>query len=98
MALDLVCGMVVDEKSAPAKASFQGTNYYFCADYCKEAFAKDPQKFIDGAQEWGEAKDPVCGMAVKIPQAGAMTFIRESSSIFAARPVKINLRLRRKNF
>lgn len=73
MAIDLVCGMIVDEKSAPAKASFQGTDYFFCAVYCKEAFEKEPQRFIEGAHEWGEAKDPVCGMAVKIPQAGAMS-------------------------
>ncbi len=43
MALDLVCGMIVDEKSAPAKTSYQGTAYYFCAAHCKEAFEKEPK-------------------------------------------------------
>jgi Cu+-exporting ATPase len=73
MAIDLVCGMIVDEKTAPAKTVFQGKNYFFCAEYCKEAFEKDPQKFIDGTKDWGEAVDPVCGMKVEIPHAAAMS-------------------------
>lgn len=73
MAMDLVCGMVVDEKSAPAKTSFQSVDYYFCAVYCREAFEKEPQKFINAGKEWGEAIDPVCGMTIKIAQAQAMS-------------------------
>src|SRR4030066_2224531 len=73
MGIDLVCGMIVDEKTAPAKTSYQETNYYFCATYCKEAFEKDPQKFIEGTKQWGEAGDPVCGMTIQIPHAAAMS-------------------------
>jgi Cu+-exporting ATPase len=73
MAVDLVCGMIVDEKTAPAKTSYQEKDYYFCADYCKEAFEKEPQKFLDGVKQWGEAVDPVCGMTVEIPHAAAMS-------------------------
>jgi Cu+-exporting ATPase len=73
MAVDLVCGMIVDEKSAPAKTTYQETDYFFCADYCKEAFEKEPQKFIEGSKKWGEAVDPVCGMIVEIPHAAAMS-------------------------
>jgi Cu+-exporting ATPase len=73
MGIDLVCGMIVEEKSAPAKTTYEGTDYYFCATYCKEAFEKEPQRFIDGAKEWGEAIDPVCGMSVEIPHAAAMS-------------------------
>jgi Cu+-exporting ATPase len=73
MGIDLVCGMIVDEKTAPAKASYHETEYYFCADYCKEAFEKEPQRFIEGSKTWGEAVDPVCGMRVEIPHAAAMS-------------------------
>jgi len=73
MAIDLVCGMIVDEKSAPAKTTYGGTHYYFCATYCREAFDRDPQKFIRGSKQWGEAIDPVCGMTVEIPHAAAMS-------------------------
>jgi Cu+-exporting ATPase len=73
MAMDLVCGMIVDENSAPARTAYQGKEYYFCADYCKEAFETEPQKFIDNTKQWGTATDPVCGMSVEIPQAAAMS-------------------------
>ncbi len=73
MAIDLVCGMIVDEKAAPAKTAHKGTNYYFCAAFCKEAFEEEPQKFINGIKQWGEAFDPVCGMTVEIPHAAAMS-------------------------
>jgi Cu+-exporting ATPase len=54
MAIDLVCGMIVDEKSAPAQSFFGGVTYYFCATPCKETFEKEPQKFIDGTQKGGK--------------------------------------------
>ncbi|MFQ6079711.1 MAG: copper ion binding protein, partial [Thermodesulfobacteriota bacterium] len=73
MAIDLVCGMIVEENTAPAKTTYGGTDYYFCAVYCKEAFDKEPQGFVDGANQWGEAIDPICGMTVEIPHAAAMS-------------------------
>jgi Cu+-exporting ATPase len=81
MAIDLVCGMIVDEKSAPAKTAYRETDYYFCAEYCREAFDKEPQKFINGTTEWGEALDPVCGMTVDIPHAAAMS-VHEGQFIY----------------
>jgi len=65
--------MIVDEKSAPAKTTYGGTDYYFCATYCREAFDREPQRFIQGTMEWGEAIDPICGMTVEIPHAAAMS-------------------------
>jgi Cu+-exporting ATPase len=85
MAIDLVCGMIVDEKSAPARSSFEGKDYHFCATYCKGAFEKDPRKYIDEVKEWGEASDPVCGMKVKIPEAAAMS-VHEDQFIYFCSP------------
>lgn len=76
MAIDLVCGMIVDEKSAPAHTNYQGRPYYFCAEYCREAFQKDPSKYIAGKKEWGEALDPVCRMKIQIPKAAAMSIYK----------------------
>ena len=73
MAIDLVCGMIVEERSAPAKTRYEGADYYFCALYCKETFEKEPKKYIDGVKQWGKAVDPVCGMTVEIPHAAAMS-------------------------
>ena len=49
MAKDLVCGMNVDEKTAPAKSEHKGKTYYFCAPGCKKAFDGNPGKYIGGS-------------------------------------------------
>lgn len=54
MALDIVCKMEVDPKTAPAKSEYKGKTYYFCAPGCKRAFDKDPEKYLQGAES-GEA-------------------------------------------
>ncbi len=46
MAIDPVCGMDVDEKSAKLKSEYKGKTYYFCAPGCKKMFDKDPEKFL----------------------------------------------------
>jgi YHS domain-containing protein len=43
---DPVCGMDVDEATAPAKSEYQGNTYYFCCPVCKETFDKEPEKYI----------------------------------------------------
>ena len=48
MAKDVVCGMDVDERNPSAKSEYQGTAYYFCSEYCKTAFDKDPEKYLKG--------------------------------------------------
>src|SRR5438093_7103912 len=48
MAIDPVCGMTVDEKTAPATAVHNGTTYYFCAPGCKRTFEKDPETVLKG--------------------------------------------------
>jgi YHS domain-containing protein len=49
MALDVVCHMEVDPKTAPAKSEYKGQTYYFCARGCKVAFDKDPEKYVQAA-------------------------------------------------
>ena len=46
MAKDPVCGMDVDEETAPARSEYKGKTYYFCAPGCKREFDKDPEKFV----------------------------------------------------
>ena len=46
MAKDLVCGMDVDEKTAPARSEYKGKTYYFCAPGCKREFDKNPEKYV----------------------------------------------------
>ncbi len=88
MAIDLVCGMIVDEKSFTAKTSYDGNKYFFCATHCREVFDMGPQKYIEETKEWGEADDPVCGMIVKIPNAAAMSVFQDRFIYFCNKTCK----------
>jgi YHS domain-containing protein len=46
MAIDPVCHMEVDEKTAQWKSEYHGKTYYFCAPGCQSSFDKDPEKFL----------------------------------------------------
>jgi len=46
MIKDPVCGMAVDRKNPPARAQHGGKEYLFCSAGCKEAFEKDPGKYL----------------------------------------------------
>lgn len=46
MAIDPVCKMEVDEKSAAAASEYKGRTYYFCAPGCKRVFDADPEKYL----------------------------------------------------
>jgi len=47
MATDPVCRKEVDEKSAPGgKVHYWGSVLYFCAEECRKAFRREPQKYV----------------------------------------------------
>jgi YHS domain-containing protein len=46
MAIDPVCKMVVDEKTAKITSEYKGKKYYFCAPGCKKAFDENPAKYL----------------------------------------------------
>ena len=58
MAIDPVCGMTVDEKTAQIKTDHKGTTYYFCAPGCKKAFESEPEKYLKGGPEGMPGKKP----------------------------------------
>ena len=45
LAIDPICMMTVDEKTAKWKSDYQGKTYYFCAPGCKKKFDADPAKY-----------------------------------------------------
>ena len=59
MAIDPVCKMKVDEKTAKFKSEYQERIYYFCAPGCKKVFDNNPKKYLnkkiedDGPTEHG---------------------------------------------
>jgi len=56
MTTDPVCGMTVDENSAPAKATFEGQTYYFCSTNCKTKFEREPRKYVNAGQQTPAAR------------------------------------------
>jgi len=54
MAIDPICNMTVDEKTAKWVSEHNGQKYYFCAPGCKKAFDKNPEK-------WAAKPKPKCG-------------------------------------
>ena len=46
MAIDPICKMTVDEKTAKFTSEFKGKKYYFCAPGCKKKFDSDPAKYV----------------------------------------------------
>jgi YHS domain-containing protein len=57
---DPVCGMTVAEAKAAGTSEYGGETYYFCAAGCRESFEKDPEKFVNAAEEHGQ-KHGCCG-------------------------------------
>lgn len=51
MTRDPVCGMQVDEKSAPANTIYKGAYYAFCAEQCKHEFDRNPERYRESEQQ-----------------------------------------------
>ena len=51
MAIDPVCKMKVDPKTAVADAEYEGQKVYFCAPGCKRAFERDPERYLKGTTD-----------------------------------------------
>ena len=45
MAIDPVCGMTVDEKSATGTTVHSGKTWYFCSSHCQHEFEANPGKY-----------------------------------------------------
>jgi xanthine dehydrogenase accessory factor len=45
-AKDPICGMTVEVAAAKYKSEFDGQSFYFCCVGCKQAFDRQPDKFV----------------------------------------------------
>jgi YHS domain-containing protein len=50
-AKDPVCGEMVDPKTTTFVSEYRGRTYYFCAPWCKKAFAREPEKYTSRVQQ-----------------------------------------------
>lgn len=76
-AIDPVCGMTVDIRTAKHKADNKGQPYYFCGGGCKTKFLANPSKYIEASEK---AVEPLvagaiytCPMHPQIQQLGPGT-------------------------
>jgi YHS domain-containing protein len=53
MAIDPICKMEVDEKTAKHTSEYQGKKYYFCAAGCKTKFDQNPEKYTNPQPKGG---------------------------------------------
>ncbi len=44
---DPVCGMTIDGPGAADPSTYQENTYYFCSQGCKDAFDKNPEKYLN---------------------------------------------------
>jgi YHS domain-containing protein len=60
MATDPVCYMVVDEDEARCRASYRGTIYYFCSDFCRKKLEENPERYAKLARSLDLGPDISC--------------------------------------
>ena len=53
MAVDPVCGMMVEVSTARYKTTYAGQTYYFCAAQCQHRFEKNPLEYLSQAVNEG---------------------------------------------
>lgn len=69
-AIDPVCGMTVNKAQAKATYDYKGTTYYFCNPGCKEAFAKEPEKYLAKKEAGAQTGMMGRGMMMRQGMAG----------------------------
>ncbi|KGE71756.1 YHS domain-containing protein [Spirochaeta lutea] len=60
MALDPICNMEFEEEKAVATAVYEGKNYYFCSEACKNEFLRTPWKYESKASSKAEESGHSC--------------------------------------
>jgi len=45
MQTDPVCGMQVDGQTGSQKSNYQGKDFYFCSETCKQQFDQNPKQY-----------------------------------------------------
>lgn len=47
MEKDPVCGMALDQKTAPVTMQYKGKAYYFCSKTCRMIFEREPEQYAE---------------------------------------------------
>jgi len=52
--VDPVCGMTINPMDAAGKSEYQGQPYYFCSTADKQAFDRDPGRYVSASAAQGQ--------------------------------------------
>ena len=58
--IDPVCGMEITLIEPTLESTYEGSNYWFCAKACRDAFEKNPKKYLKPKKPkgiWGRYLD-----------------------------------------
>jgi YHS domain-containing protein len=94
VAVDPICKMKVDIATADLYTDFEGKRYYFCAQYCKDTFEAEPEKYRETGEvedeevASGVAIDPICKMDVDIATATLVSEYQGKKYYFCAQYCK----------
>ena len=58
MAIDPVCGMQVEERTAAGSCVLDGRSYYFCSAGCKQKFEANPSAYVGAPPPAGDTGHP----------------------------------------
>ena len=61
--------MEVPEAQAAATSEYGGKTYFFCSEYCKQEFDKEPEKYLSPAWKPGGMPVPAAGAPEEKPEA-----------------------------
>ncbi len=98
MAVDPICGMSVNPRTAKHRTAYRDKTYYFCCTGCKAKFEAEPGRYLKETASAGSsccqhaketeasgdavATDPVCGMSVDPRTARHRTTFRGQTYYF----------------
>jgi YHS domain-containing protein len=81
-AVDPVCGMTVVKANAKATFDYKGTTYYFCNPGCKDAFAKEPEKYLKAQAPAPAGQMSHAGGGMMMRHAQAPAAVAEGTDMF----------------
>ncbi|MFO1462347.1 MAG: heavy metal translocating P-type ATPase [bacterium] len=91
-AKDPVCDMEVDPDAAAGRWEYRGKTYYFCSPYCRDAFAREPERFLGGRPPAAPSAAPggryFCPMCPGVEQEGPGTCPKCGMALQPVHPVQ----------
>lgn len=60
-AQDPVCGATVNKDNLTPTCTHRGREFFFCCEDCRQAFEKDPTRYLTALSDGGDDMEPAPG-------------------------------------